>query len=67
MRVQKAARKVFEEGPWSKMSASERGRLRNKRADLTAGNKEQFESQAMHSEISWVKSPTAEWPQQTLP
>jgi aldehyde dehydrogenase (NAD+) len=30
----KAARKAFEEGPWSKMSASERGRLLNKLADL---------------------------------
>src|SRR5271168_4320953 len=30
----KAARKAFEEGPWSKMNASERGRLLNKLADL---------------------------------
>src|SRR5271168_4001592 len=29
-----AARKAFEEGPWSKMNASERGRLLNKLADL---------------------------------
>src|SRR4051794_35589686 len=30
----KAARKAFEEGPWPKMNASERGRLLNKLADL---------------------------------
>src|SRR5215471_309402 len=30
----KAARKAFEEGPWSKMNASERGGLLNKLADL---------------------------------
>src|SRR5262245_32042886 len=30
----KAARKAFEDGPWSKMHASERGRLLNKLADL---------------------------------
>src|SRR6266404_9640772 len=36
----KAARKAFEEGPWSKMSAAERGRLINKLADLIEENKE---------------------------
>jgi aldehyde dehydrogenase (NAD+) len=30
----KAARKAFEDGPWPKMNASERGRLLNKLADL---------------------------------
>lgn len=30
----KAARKAFDSGPWSKMNASERGRLLNKLADL---------------------------------
>ena len=30
----KAARKAFEEGPWPKMNAAERGRLLNKLADL---------------------------------
>jgi aldehyde dehydrogenase (NAD+) len=30
----KAARKAFEEGPWSKMDARDRGRLMNKLADL---------------------------------
>src|SRR5207302_10299512 len=30
----KAARKAFESGPWSKMNASERGRLMNRLADL---------------------------------
>ncbi len=30
----KAARRAFDEGPWSKMAASERGRLINKLADL---------------------------------
>src|SRR6516164_4920546 len=34
----KAARKAFEEGPWPKMSASERGRLLNKLADLIEQN-----------------------------
>ena len=34
----KAARKAFEEGPWSKMNASERGRLLNKLADLIEKN-----------------------------
>jgi len=32
-RAVKAARKAFEEGPWSRMNASERGRLLNKLAD----------------------------------
>src|SRR4051812_6205948 len=30
----RAARKAFEDGPWPKMNASERGRLINKLADL---------------------------------
>ena len=30
----KAARKAFEDGPWPKMNAAERGRLLNKLADL---------------------------------
>src|SRR5438128_2997230 len=34
----KAARKAFEEGPWSKMNASDRGRLLNKLADLLEQN-----------------------------
>src|SRR5207342_1337544 len=34
----KAARKAFESGPWSKMSAAERGRLLNKLADLIEAN-----------------------------
>src|SRR3989442_14779923 len=38
----KAARKAFEEGPWSKMNASERGRLINKLADLIEQNKEEL-------------------------
>src|ERR1700682_1171481 len=37
----KAARKAFEEGPWSQMNASERGRLLNKLADLIDQNKEE--------------------------
>src|SRR5438132_6196391 len=36
----KAARKAFEEGPWSKMNASDRGRLLNKLADLIEKNKD---------------------------
>ncbi len=38
----KAARKAFEEGPWPKMNASERGRLLNKLADLIEQNKEEL-------------------------
>ena len=38
----KAARKAFEEGPWSKMNAAERGRLLNKLADLIEKNKEEL-------------------------
>src|SRR5438445_424034 len=36
----KAARKAFEEGPWSRMNASERGRLLNKLADLIEDHQE---------------------------
>jgi acyl-CoA reductase-like NAD-dependent aldehyde dehydrogenase len=38
----KAARKAFEEGPWPKMPASERGRLLNKLADLIEQNQEEL-------------------------
>jgi aldehyde dehydrogenase (NAD+) len=38
----KAARKAFEEGPWPKMTASERGRLMNKLADLIEQNREEL-------------------------
>src|ERR1700737_1835917 len=38
----KAARKAFEEGPWAKMNASERGRLLHRLADLLAQNKEEL-------------------------
>jgi aldehyde dehydrogenase (NAD+) len=38
----KAARKAFQEGPWPKMSASERGRLLGKLADLIEQNKEEL-------------------------
>src|SRR5438093_7669958 len=38
----KAARKAFEEGPWPKMSAAERGRLLHKLADLIEQNKEEL-------------------------
>src|SRR6516165_8778478 len=38
----KAARKAFEEGPWPKMNASERGRLLNKLADLVEANKQEL-------------------------
>src|SRR5213594_2701636 len=38
----KAARKAFEEGPWPKMNASERGRLLNKLADLSEKNQEEL-------------------------
>src|SRR5438874_10004655 len=38
----KAARKAFEEGPWSKMNASDRGRLLNKLADLIEQHKEEL-------------------------
>src|SRR5205823_1873123 len=38
----KAARKAFEEGPWSKMSAADRGRLLNRLADLIEKNQEEL-------------------------
>jgi aldehyde dehydrogenase (NAD+) len=38
----KAARKAFESGPWSKMNASERGRLLNKLADLIEQHREEL-------------------------
>jgi phenylacetaldehyde dehydrogenase len=38
----KAARKAFESGPWSRMSASQRGRLIWKLGDLLEANVEQF-------------------------
>jgi phenylacetaldehyde dehydrogenase len=41
-RAVKAARRAFDEGPWSKMSASQRGRLIWKLADLLEQNLEEF-------------------------
>ncbi|HYV34432.1 MAG TPA: aldehyde dehydrogenase family protein [Gemmataceae bacterium] len=38
----KAARKAFEEGPYSRMSGAERGRLLNKLADVIEQNKEEL-------------------------
>jgi aldehyde dehydrogenase (NAD+) len=38
----KAARKAFDSGPWSKLNASERGRLLNMLADLIEKNKEEL-------------------------
>jgi aldehyde dehydrogenase (NAD+) len=38
----KAARKAFEEGPWPKMNAAERGRLLHKLADLVEKNQEEL-------------------------
>jgi aldehyde dehydrogenase (NAD+) len=38
----KAARKAFEDGPWHKMNASDRGRLLNRLADLIEQNKEEL-------------------------
>src|SRR3954469_6884917 len=38
----KAARKAFEDGPWSRMSAAERGRLLYKLADLMEANIEEL-------------------------
>jgi aldehyde dehydrogenase (NAD+) len=38
----KAARKAFEEGPWPKMNASDRGRLLHRLADLLEQNKEEL-------------------------
>src|SRR5262245_41454459 len=38
----KAARKAFEEGPWSKMNASERGRILNRLADLIEQHAEEL-------------------------
>src|SRR5437660_688734 len=41
-RAVKSARKAFEDGPWPKMPASERGRLLNKLADLIEKNIEEL-------------------------
>jgi acyl-CoA reductase-like NAD-dependent aldehyde dehydrogenase len=41
-RAVKAARKAFDEGPWSKMSAASRSRLIYKLADLMEENKEEL-------------------------
>jgi phenylacetaldehyde dehydrogenase len=41
-RAVRAARRAFDEGPWPKMSASQRGRLMNKLADLLEQNLEEF-------------------------
>jgi aldehyde dehydrogenase (NAD+) len=41
-RAVKAARKAFEEGPWPKMDASERGRLLQKLADLIEQHQEEL-------------------------
>ncbi|MFD1705302.1 aldehyde dehydrogenase family protein [Siminovitchia sediminis] len=41
-RAVKAARKAFDEGKWSKMSAAQRGRLMYKLADLIEENKEEL-------------------------
>jgi len=38
----KAARKAFEEGPWSKMSATERGKILFKLADLIMKNRDEL-------------------------
>ena len=38
----KAARKAFEDGPWSRTSGAERGRLLNKLADLIEQNKDEL-------------------------
>ena len=38
----KAARQAFESGPWSKMNASDRGRLLHKLADLVESHKEEL-------------------------
>src|SRR5207248_11412711 len=38
----KAARKAFEDGPWPRMNASERGRLLNRLADLIEQNREEL-------------------------
>ena len=41
-RAVRAARKAFDEGPWSKMSAAQRSRLMYKLADLMEENKEEL-------------------------
>jgi aldehyde dehydrogenase (NAD+) len=41
-RAVKAARRAFEEGPWPRMNASERGRLLNKLADLLEQHQEEL-------------------------
>jgi aldehyde dehydrogenase (NAD+) len=41
-RAVKAARKAFEDGPWTKMNASDRARMLNKLADLIERNQEEL-------------------------
>jgi aldehyde dehydrogenase (NAD+) len=41
-RAVQAARKAFEDGPWPRMNASDRGRLMNRLADLVEQNKEEL-------------------------
>src|SRR5205085_8915003 len=41
-RAVQAARKAFEEGPWPKMNASERGRLLHRLADLVEQHREEL-------------------------
>src|ERR1700741_4091730 len=41
-RAVRAARRAFDEGPWTKMSASQRGRLISKLADLLEQHLEEF-------------------------
>jgi aldehyde dehydrogenase (NAD+) len=54
----KAAKQAFEDGPWSRMSASERGRLIYKLADLIEKHAEEFallESLDNGKPISWAR------------
>jgi aldehyde dehydrogenase (NAD+) len=59
----KAARRAFEDGPWPKMSASERGRLLNKLADLIEQNQEELAAlESLDNGKPLVDSRTADLP-----
>ena len=47
-RAVKAARKAFDEGPWSKISPSERGKLLWKLAELLEKHSDEFAELEIH-------------------
>src|SRR5437588_3915136 len=59
----KAARKAFEDGPWPRMSASERGRLLNRLADLIEQHREELAAlESLDNGKPYVDSMAADLP-----